>query len=263
MHYLPLVFLLIVVSLFSILVDRWRVRKLAEQTEAPTAVAAEAPPAATLTTKIRNRLSQQWAQRFGRKPAYPDDPVRAWLATIFVENPAERVWFAALSPEQFALLRQELADFCSELGFDLIWLVEQATFKPAVLEATGKTIVTHYCRAVRAAVVVHEDMKALQRYQDFLTNPTSKENLAFGQQLYTHLVDAKLASPAAPELLMASEKERQLFAVQAIQAAAEQNEAAFSRVLKAVAMGDSPAPSLETTPPALRNGAAASNPVAA
>lgn len=262
MQYLPLLILLILVSLLSVLVDRWRVRKIAA---AAVPMGADPTAATTAPTDVMTRLTNQWSQRFGRKPPLSDDPVRAWLATVFMENPAERVWFASLTPEQFTLLRKELTAFCAELGFDLIWLVEQASFKPAALEETGKTIVTHYCRAVRAAVLVHDDMMALQRYQAFLTNPTSKENLIFGQQLYARLVDEKLATAATPEMLMAGEKERQSFAVQAIQTAAEQNDAAFSAVLKAVVLGDPPlhpaAP--ETIKPTIRNGAVAANRVAA
>lgn len=268
MHYLPLLILLALVSLLSVLIDRRRTRGAAAPPDEPDANRAAEPavaPATTTPTGVLTRLTQQWSQRFGRKSPLPDDPVRDWLAAIFVENPAERVWFASLTPEQFKVLRSELTAFCVELGFDLVWLVEQASFKPAALEQTGKTIVTHYCRAVRAAVLVHDEMQALQRYQAFLTNPTSKENLTFGQQLYTHLVDEKLAPAATPELLMAGEKERQSFAVEAIQAAAEQNNAAFSALLKAVVLGV-PAPQgavSEPPKPTMHNGAVAASSVTA
>lgn len=259
-QYLPLLILLILVSILSILIDRRRTRQVAATAQAQAAAGPMvADPAATATpTGVLARLTQQWSQRFGRKPPMSDDPVRAWLAAVFIENPAERLWFASLTPEQFTLLRRELTAFCAELGFDLVWLVEQASFKPAVLEETGKTIVTHYCRAIWAAVLVQEDMKALQRYQAFLANPTSKENLALGQQLFARLVDENLAPPATPELLMAGEKERQTFVVEAIQTAAEQDDAAFSAVLKAVVMdiAQSSAAAPETMTPAMHNGAA-------
>jgi hypothetical protein len=267
MHYLPLLILLALVSLLSVLIDRRRARKATAAPDTPAASQTTEPvvSATTASTGLLTRLTQQWSQRFGRKPTLPDDPVRDWLAAVFVENPAERVWFASLTPEQFKVLRSELTAFCAELGFDLVWLVEQASFKPAALEETGKTIVTHYCRAVRAAVLVHEDMQALQRYQAFLSNPTSKENLALGQQLYTRLVDAKLAPAATPELLMAEEKERQRFAVEAIQAAAAANDKAFSALLKTVVSRDSTARGVaaEPTQPARGNGAVATRSVAA
>ena len=257
MYYLPLLILLALVSLLSVLIDRRRTRGAS----IPPAANRSAEPATTTPTNALTRLTQ----RFARKPALPDDPVRDWLAAVFVENPAESVWFASLAPEQFKVLRSELTAFCAELGFDLVWLVEQAPFKPAALEQTGKTIVTHYCRAVRAAVLIHDEMQALQRYQAFLANPTNKENLAFGQQLYTRLVDEKLAPAATPELLMSGEKERQSFAVQVIQAAAEQNNAAFSAILKAVALGDPASRGAVSEPlkPAMRNGTVAAGSVAA
>ena len=266
MQYLPLLILLIFISLLSVMIDRRRLRNLAAtQQEAPTVKqAADAAAATTSPPGIIARLTNQWSQRFGPKPPIPDDPVRTWLTTVFVENPAERLWFTSLTPEQFKLLRSELTTFCAELDFDLIWLVEQAAFKPAALEEAGKTIVTHYCRAVRAAVLVHDDINALQRYQAFLANPSSKENLAFAQQLFARLVDEKIAPTATPELLMASEKERQTFVVQAIQAAAEQNNAVFHPVLKAVVLGVSQTSSsvTETNAPAMRNGAVAAYPTA-
>ena len=266
MQYLPLLVLLTLISILSVLIDRRRVRKVAAaaQQDAPASNLAS-DPATTGGSGVLARLTHQWSQHFGRKPLTSDDPVRAWLAAVFVENPAERLWFTSLSPEQFKLLRSELTAFCAELGFDLTWLVEQASFKPAVLEQTGKTIVTHYCRAVRAAVLVQDEMKALQRYQAFLANPTSKESLAYGQQLFARLVDEKLAPAATPELLMAGEKERQSFVVQAIQTAAEQNGDAFSAVLKAVVLGlPEPRPAVpETMTPAMRNGAVAASSVAA
>ncbi len=271
MQYLPLLILLVLVSILSILVDRRRARNiaLAAQQETPAINLADSTTASTAArttpTGVLARLTDQWTQRFGRKPLTPDDPVRAWLAAVFVENSAERLWFASLSPEQFKLLRSELTAFCTELGFDLTWLVEQASFKPAVLEQTGKAIVTHYCRAVRAAVLVQDDMKALQRYQAFLANPINKENLVLGQALFTRLVDEKLAPAATPELLMAGEKERQSFVVQTIQAAAEQNPVVFSAVLKAVVLGvpQLTSAATETMAPAMRNGASAVSPVAA
>ncbi len=272
MQYLPLIILLILVSLFSVLIDRRRARKIAAAAQAQVhTVSRDAgsavDPATTTATQagMFTRLTNQWAQRFGRQPTLPDDPVRAWLAAVFVDNPAERVWFASLTTDQFKLLRSELAAFCAELGFDLVWLVEQESFKPAALEQTGKTIVTHYCRAVRAAVLVHDDLKALQRYQAFLANPTSKENLAFGQQLFALLVDENLATAATPELLMAGEKERQSFVVEAIQAAAEQDNVAFSAALKVAASSVAqPMPAAPATiAPAVQNGASAASPVAA
>jgi len=256
MEYLPLIILLMFISLLSVLIDRRRAHKLdaATQQKTPTAKPADTP---TKPSGMLTRLTNQWSQLLGRKPPVSDDPVRIWLANVFVENPAERVWFASLTPEQFKLLRNELTAFCAELGFDLIWLVEQASFKPAALEATGKTIVTHYCRAVRAAVLVHDDMNALQRYQAFLSNPRSKENLALGQQLFTRLVDEKLVPAVTSELLMAGEKERQAFVLQSIQTAAKQNEVVFSAVLKTVVMGvsQSHTAGFDTTSPAMRNGA--------
>jgi hypothetical protein len=265
MNYLPLLILLTLVTILSVLIDRRRAHKVAAAAQPEASVVTlAADPAATTPTGVMTRLANQWSQRFGRKPPVSDDPVRAWLAALFVENPAERVWFASLTPEQFKLLRRELTTFCAELGFDLTWLVEGASFKPAVLEQTGKAIVTHYCRAVRAAVLVQGDMKALQRYQAFLTAPTSKEQLAFGQQLFARLVDERLAPAATPEILMAGEKERQTFMVQAIQAAAEQNATAFSAVLKALVLGvPQPTPAApETMAPPTWNGASAPSHVA-
>lgn len=266
MQYLPLVILLIFISLLSVMIDRRRLRNLAAaaQQAAPT-VKQAADAATTSPPGIIARLTNQWSQRFGRKPPVPDDPVRTWLTSVFVENPAERLWFAALTAEQFKLLRSELTTFCAGLGFDLLWLVDQTAFKPATLEEAGKTIVTHYCRAVRAAVLVHDDINALQRYQAFLANPSSKENLAFAQQLFARLVDEKIAPTATPELLMAEEKERQTFVVQAIQTAAEQNNVVFHTVLKAVVLGI-PQPNntvTETSAPLRNAGASAAHPTAA
>lgn len=233
MEYLPLLVLLLVVSLISVLIDRRRARQLADAQAAEMAGKPDgAPP---LTDRISNLIGH-WSQRLGRKAPAAEDALQLWLTEAFAENPAERTWFATLTPEQFKLLRNELIAFCTTLGFDLVWLVEQAPLKPTNVEQTGKTLVTHYCRALRASVLVQDDLKALQRYQAFLTNPTSKENLAFGQQLYARLVDMKAAPVATPELLMAGEKERQSFVVQNIQAAA-QNEAAFGAALKEVALG--------------------------
>lgn len=237
-YYWPLLLLLTFVSLCSVWLDRRYTRPPAVLPEAPAPSSAET--ISGFLTGLLSRLFQAWTQRFGSKPDLPDDPVRDWLATVFVENPAERAWFASLTPEQFKALRSDLTAFCANLGFDLVWLVEQASFKPAALEETGKAIVSHYCQAVRAAVLAHEEMEAVQRYHAFLANPSQKENLAFGQQLYSRLVEEKLAPPAAPELLMAEEKERQSFAVTAIQSAAQQHGEAFGQVLKRVGLSDPP-----------------------
>lgn len=258
MPYLSLLILLALCSLISVLIDRRVSRKGAAQ--------AESTPASSVPPFVEriSQLAGQWMQRLGRKAPAANDPVREWLTSAFAENPAEREWFATLTPEQFTLLRSELIVFCTTLGFDLPWLIEQAPLKPANVEQTGKTLVMYYCRALRASVLVQDDLKALQRYQAFLANPTSKENLVFGQQLYGRLVDEKAAPVAPPELLMAGEKERQSFVVQSIETAAK-NEVLFSATLKAVTLGNealnTPSPNLSpavTTMPT-RNGVTASS----
>lgn len=252
MHALSLLVLLAIISLLSVLLDRrWaHGRAAAAQAEST----GENTDGAAAPAGMFSQLLSRWSRRFGRNGSSSEEALQTWLATAFADDPAEAAWLDALTPEQAQLLRGELVAYCSTVGFDLRWWVEQAPLRPAALERTGKMLVQYYCQSLRASVLVQNDLQALQRYQIFLVNPTSKQNLAFGQQLYGRLVDDKLAPVATPDLLMAGEKERQSFVVQSILAAA-QNETSFGAALKAVALGVEQPASAASPAPAAATGA--------
>jgi hypothetical protein len=97
--------------------------------------------------------------------------------------------------------------------------------KQAVEEAVGL-----YCLAAWKG----RDVRPFVAYRAWQSAPGKKENQAFAQRLYSKLVGAGLAT-ATPDLLLASEKERQAYVAEAIEAADAQDPKAFVGLLRDVA----------------------------
>lgn len=149
-------------------------------------------------------------------------------------------WLQALSDQDLAGFVQELSAFCKGLDFELAWLVDPergGELKQAVEEAVGM-----YCLAAWKG----REVRPFVTYRAWQSAPEKEENQAFAQQLYSKLVETQLAT-WTPDLLLASEKERQAYVAEAIEAAEAQDPKAFIGLLREVALS-----------PCLRTRAAAS-----
>ena len=137
-------------------------------------------------------------------------------------------WLQGLPDEDLAGFVKELAAFCKGLDFELAWLVDPEVtgeMKQAVEEAVGV-----YCLAAWKG----REVGPFVAYRAWQSAPGKKENQLFAQKLYSKLVEAGLAT-STPDLLLASEKERQAYVAEAIEAADAQAHKAFVGLLRDVA----------------------------
>lgn len=158
---------------------------------------------------------------------------QTWATGNF-SDPALRAWIGILSKEQIAALTEQLSLFCTNLGFELIWLADGQIGKDPALEPAVKEVVESYCRACWRATQVQGDLELLKILMAIETGPFSKEQQALSQKLFAELVKQGMAPPVSPELFVAPEKERQAVMMEAIRTAADTNRTAFNQVLKAV-----------------------------
>jgi len=194
-----------------------------------------------------------WFDSFRRKkPASLPQQFLAWIDKVdTVEKPVQD-WLHALSEPGLQAFTEHLAAFCSDMGFELAWLVEQQFDQNPELARAAEKIVLPYCRACQQAATAQEDIEAHKMLQAFEQHPSSRKNQEFGQKLFAKLVQEGLATANLSDYLAATSKKRQQQTLQAIQEAVKKDSVAFNRALKEVIRGleaASTAPQTPTTPP--------------
>lgn len=191
--------------------------------------------AASALSTSETKSDQGWRTRF-RQPS-PSDTLpsfRTWAVTTFADQPKVQVWLAALPDEALGVFKEKLAAFCTDLGFELTWLVQNKLDGSTTLRSPLETVVMHYVDACYQATLIYEDVQVFQVWQDFMQNPYGKDQQTLALQLLPPLIEQALAPTAANSLLTMPEKERQIYLVQAIRESAEKQPLAFQAVLKAV-----------------------------
>lgn len=238
MGLLILLLLLIFFAWLAIAVDRRiQARKQAHAAAVATQPASEPQP--NQGRRVPWRRSQ---------PTKAVTAFRTWAVSTFADQPTIQHWLAALGDDAIELLTAKLSDFCHDLGFEFDWLLEHKVDEDHVLAPRLQAIVVQYIEACYQAVIVQDEVKAFQAWQDFAQHPYRKEQQALAQRLLARLLAEGLTPPAAQSLLTAPEKEREIYIVQAVREAAEKHPAAFRAVLKTVLNPSAdPAPGADTS----------------
>lgn len=219
---MALISLLLLVTSFAVLAV-WVDRRI----EAREAAAAALPTSET-------KRDQGWRTRFRQPPAEPLSCFRTWAVTTFADQPKVQAWLAALPDEALSVFKEKLAAFCTDLGFELTWLVQNKLDSSTHLRSPLEAVVMHYVDACYQATLIYEDVQVFQIWQDFTQNPYGKDQQTLALQLFPQLIEQALAPSAASSLLTMPEKEREIYLVQAIRESAEKHPLAFQAVLKAV-----------------------------
>jgi len=233
--------------------------------------------------KLRDRLQEQlpkFQNRVGspglQTPQNMSENFLRWADEQLGDEPELRQWLHSVPEVGIQLLTQRLADFCTDIGFELTWVLNGSLQIDKTLHATIRRVIVNYCRSCYYAVTAFPDLRSIQPYLDFQAAPTDKANRPFGMQLYAELAAAKLTQPASPNALLADEPERWSYVVQAIAGAAaahpRQVHAIVQKMVRAAAEppatdNEQPAKTTANTTTAHQNGAAqpaaASTPVPA
>lgn len=280
---LPLLLLLIVVAaLFSRKLEQMWQKKQTTQTD--PAVKWRVPASLNQTVQqLRERLQKQLPKLQNRVgPPSPQLPQNLpenflrWADEQLGDEPELRQWLHSVPEVGIQLLTQRLADFCTDIGFELTWVLNGSLQIDKTLHATLRRVIVNYCRSCYYAVTAFPDLRSIQPYLDFQAAPTDKASRPFGMQLYAELAAAKLIQPASPNALLAEDPERWDYVVQAIAGAAaahpRQVHAIVQKMVRAAAEppapeNEQPAKTAASTTTAHQNGAAqpaaASTPVPA
>jgi len=248
-YYLPLIVLVAVVAFVSTLLDRrWQARKTAsESTEA-----TETQPGATsrITSRfqgVRERISRVRERISSKKQAELAKQFQAWAAVHLTGEEGLTDWIANLSEDGAQALTEQLATFCSDLNFELSWLIKGDLDADPDLKLVGENMVAAYSSACLKAALAQDDLTAFKTFQTFEKAPTNTKHREFAQELYAKLVEKELVSPpSTSEIFLASEKQRLQQAAEAIRQAAEKDREAFNHVLKVV-VAEMNAPDRETS----------------
>jgi hypothetical protein len=235
MTLLPFIFLVAGVGTVSIMLDR-RFRANTQGAPAPEEEAGK-----PTDTKGSNDLSQLWATSMNwynsLRDQQPEDfppRFRAW-AVQASDDPAVKNWLKALSDEGLKAYAKHLSRFCTDMGFELEWLVEEQLEKRDMhLAQTAKRIVLHYCQACQQASTCQEDLEIHKQLLSLEQKPGGRRNRTFGEKLLAKLAEANLATTSTAEFIGASPTERQQIIAAAINEASSKDQAAFSRLVKEV-----------------------------
>lgn len=193
--------------------------KLGKVTEQPTAWAGH----------VQEMVAQSgWPRTADQRPDLAHR-FREWAITTLQQEPATTAWLAALSPKANLAFTQQVAEFCEEMGFDLAALVDGQLAQVPQAAQQATQIVRFYCNANYTAALSQTDFDATKRFLGYLRAPLQKSNQAFGQRLYTKLVEKQLVADNAGATPTADAQ-----VVEAICQAASHNAAAFSAVLNEV-----------------------------
>ena len=229
-YYFPLIILVAVVAFVSVLLDRrWRTRKAAsESTEA-----TETQPGAT--SRITSQFQGARERISGKKRAEFAKQFQAWAAAHLTGEEGLTDWITNLSEDGAQALTEQLVTFCSDLNFELAWLIEGGLDADSNLKPVVENVVVAYCLACWKAALVQDDLTAFKTFQAFEKAPRNRKHRELAQALYAKLIESELVSPpSTSEIFLASEKQRLQQATEMIQQAVEKDRAVFNDVLKAV-----------------------------
>ncbi|ETX05234.1 hypothetical protein [Candidatus Entotheonella palauensis] len=235
MTLLPFILLVAGVGTVSIMLDR----RLRAKSQADTTPAEERDePAAT---KGSNDLGHLWAtpvhwynSLVNKQPEDFPQRFREWVVNAS-DDSAVTDWLKGLSDEGLKAYTKHLSRFCTDMGFELVWLVDkQLEKRDAQLAQTAKRIVLHYCQACQQAASCQEHLEAHKQLLSFEQNPGGRKNRTFGEKLLAKLVDADLVTTLPAEFIGASPTERQQLIAEAINEASSKDQATFSRLVREV-----------------------------
>ncbi|MEZ4734823.1 MAG: hypothetical protein R3E79_47630 [Caldilineaceae bacterium] len=178
------------------------------------------------TTQLRSMLQP------GKQDAELVKQFRTWIERDLTKEQSLQSWLLALPEAGFALLTEHIAAFCQEMNFDLQWLVTQQVEVAPDLKAAMQAVIVEYCQACQKAVPVQTQARLFAQYQRLLENPTGRQEQVLGRSLYVNLTTQGLApTPAAAELINATDSERHRQTLEAIQQAAAKDWTQFAQIL--------------------------------
>jgi hypothetical protein len=141
-------------------------------------------------------------------------------------------WLKELSEEALIALTREISNFCSQLGGDLNWLLESQLNQEPELKEPMTEIVLNYLSACYHAAQAWNDIGVFMILKELESELPNKKYQEEHGELYTRLVEHKLAAPAPSGLFLAEDQKRYSYIMQEIMKAMQTDRQAFKRVVK-------------------------------
>ena len=163
---------------------------------------------------------------------------RAWVAAELGEKPALQAWLLSLPEPGFRALTGGTVRYCADLNIELSWLAERHTdVAPPVRTATA-AIVADYLEGCWRAVCHKEAIALFGRYRQLVAEPADSRHIDLRRQVFNRVTALGLATTVpAYELIMASERQRQALAANAIREAAAKDWDAFAQAFAELLAG--------------------------
>ncbi len=208
------------------------------------------------TRKEQAAKAAKAAQPAEVTPPQPTEKRRLWIfpakqpdqalqfqtwASANLQNAELRTWIVGLSKEQIHALAEQLAAFCSSLGFNLDWLTGERLVGNPELEPMAAMIIEHYCTACFQATTVQSDFQQFKQALELVDQPFSREHKPLTLKVYAELVGRNVVPPMSPDLMVAGEQERQVQIAQALKEVATNKWMTFMTAFAAATQVDGPA----------------------
>ena len=227
----------------------------APDTESAPELENEKPPLTSRVTEVlngwplfnKNKNENNLAQQFNEWVA--GAPLEKRIDPLSRSAKGMKSWLASLEAEERDIFTKQVAAFTSDLNFELGWLVDQELENDPDLKQAMEEVVALYCLANFKALLLQDELRAFIILQAWQEEPTRKEYREFNQKLFTKLVEKGFAEAAPSDLLLAGEKEREKYAVQAIRQAYQENRKAFKAIAKEMMAEDDSVPADDALQP--------------
>ena len=158
-------------------------------------------------------------------------------------------WLAGLPEQRAAEFRRQVGMLTVSQNLDLEWLRDGQAPRDAALKQTVSDAVLLLSAAIWLACEAHDKAEATRSLNAFLTAPTRRANIAFGQALYAGLDRVGLVQTPA-DLLLASDEHRLRHMARAAEQAWRANPDLFHAVLYTLPYEGASSTSPSRTPPA-------------
>lgn len=120
-----------------------------------------------------------------------------------------QLWIKELEDQEADAIAAEMEEFCNRKGIQLEWLLDART--STEVSPTFAELVLHFCMAVRERME-YLPHAALRSWE---AAPDTRENRAFGQQLFQLMANAQIIDFPS-NLLFASDKDKYAYIVDAL-----------------------------------------------
>jgi hypothetical protein len=189
--------------------------------------------------KFRND-TRELVKRFKQWSAEPD---AAQHTQLVADMPASitdfAVWLGGLSIADLDQFAQRIARQCATVNFDPGWLYDsQVSNDPHFRQAVEDSVIA-YSFGTWYANGAQQDLRVFLEYRAWLGNPSRHQE--FGQVLTQVMIEQGLIAMPA-DLYLASEKERNDYAVSAVSQVMAENPGEFYAALHRIAPNDGSAP---------------------